>query len=80
MGWALEVRYSDLVEILEAEIGHDLALRACEALCRAAAGESLYIPRRAERPVILPTDTPKSVQQRYGVSRATSHNWVNRWR
>lgn len=74
------MRYADLVEILERELGHDLAVRGCAALCREAAGETLYIPRRVEPPAVAPTDTVRAVQVRYGVAERTARNWVNRWR
>ena len=74
------MRFADLAEILRRELGHDLAARACRILCREAAGESVYIPSRADPPEILPTDTPRRVAERYGVPRSTAHNWVNRWR
>jgi hypothetical protein len=74
------MKYADLVEILTRELGPDLASRACAALRREAAGEDVAIPRRDTAPVILPGDTPKSVQTRYGVSRRTAYRWVDRWR
>jgi len=43
-------------------------------------GQRIYIPSRAPRPKILPTDTPKTIQRRYGVPRSTAHSWVQRWR
>jgi hypothetical protein len=72
--------YADLLELLTREVGRDLATRIGTALCREAAGESLYIPRRCVAPVILPTDTAASLQARYGVPRRTAYNWVNRWK
>lgn len=51
-----------------------------EIICREFGGERLYVPRRYTAPEILPTDTPASVQRRYGVARSTAHNWVQRWR
>ena len=74
------MKFSALAEILKRELGPDLGARACRILCREAAGESVYIPARAEPPEILPTDTPKRVQERYSVARSTAHNWVSRWR
>jgi hypothetical protein len=43
-------------------------------------GERLYVPTRSAPPEILPTDTPKTVQKKYGVPRSTAHAWVTRWR
>lgn len=74
------MRFAELAEILRRELGHDLAAKVSRAICQQAAGESLYIPARAEQPEILPTDTPKRVAERYGVHRETARNWVNRWR
>lgn len=74
------MRFADLVEILERELGRDLARRAADALCREAPGEEVYVPRRAGRPEVGPTDTPATVAVRYRVSERTARNWVNRWR
>lgn len=81
MGGALAVTFADLAEILRRELGADQASRACAALCREAAGESCYIPRRPGRPEIREGDTAKAVQARYpSFSERTARNWVNRWR
>jgi hypothetical protein len=74
------VRFSELSEILIHELGPDLGARVAAVICRCAAGETLYIPERPGPPEILPTDTPRRVAERYGVSRRTASNWVNRWR
>ena len=73
--------FGELSEILRRELGADLATRACAALCREAAGESVYVPRRPTgRPEIAPGETARAVQARYAVSERTARNWVNRWR
>lgn len=74
------MKLADLAEILGRELGPDLARRAVEALCREAAGETLYITRRLGRPEIAPDDTAATVQVRYRVSERTARNWVHRWR
>lgn len=70
----------EVAVILERALGQDQARVALEAICREAAGESLYIPRRAARPEIRPSDTPQALQKKYGISRTTAYNWVNNWR
>ncbi|AHF05512.1 hypothetical protein MARPU_09565 [Marichromatium purpuratum 984] len=71
--------FAELAEILHRELGAD-ADRVLTLICHECAGESLYIPRRARRPEILPHDTPQTLQARYQVSRATAYSWVNNWR
>jgi hypothetical protein len=78
-GW-LAVKFTELAEILERELGRDLAARCCAALRREASGEDVYIPRRDGPPAILPTDTPRTVQARYGVPARKARDWVHRWR
>lgn len=74
------MRFSEVVDILRREMGEDIAVRVSKVLCSEAAGEQVYIPSRHEKPEILPTDTVKTVQKRYGLSQRTAYNWVNRWR
>ena len=74
------MRFADLADILARELGQDIAARACRIMCQQAAGESVYIPAREAPPVILPTDTPKRIAERYNVSRSTAHNWVTQWK
>jgi hypothetical protein len=54
--------------------------RVVELIAREWGGQRVYVPRRVGRPEILPTDTPATVQRRYGVPRSTAHAWVQRWR
>lgn len=73
--------FADLTDILRREIGADLAARACAALCREAAGESVYVPRRMPgRPEIRSDDTSHALQVRYGVAPRTARRWVTRWK
>lgn len=74
------MRFAELAEILRRELGPDIGARACQIICRQAAGESVYIPSRSSEPEILPTDTPARIAERYGVPKRTAYNWVNRWR
>jgi hypothetical protein len=71
--------FGELTDLLRRELGTD-AERVLTLLCQECAGESLYIPRRVQRPEILPHDTPQTLQARYRISRATAYNWVNGWR
>lgn len=74
------MRFLELAEILRRELGPDLGPRVCQIICRQAPGESIYIPSRDGPPEILPTDTPQRIVERYGVTKRTAYNWVNRWR
>lgn len=74
------MKFSDLVEILERELGRDQARRAVDALCREAAGEEVYVPRRVGRPEIRVTDTAATVAVRYRISHRAARNWVTRWK
>lgn len=74
------MRLAELADILDRELGADISKRAVEAICREAAGETLYIPQRIGQPDIQSTDTPKTVAKRYGVSRRTAYTWVKKWR
>jgi len=74
------MKFADLADLIRRELPHEQAERLCRAICREAAGEQIYIPARHGEPEILPSDTPKTVQKRYGVSRQTAYNWVNKWR
>jgi hypothetical protein len=74
------VKFVELADIIKREVGRDLADKVVEAICSAAAGEAVYIPRRPARPSIEPSDTPTAVARKHNVSRSTAYNWVNRWR
>lgn len=74
------MRFCDLADLLRRELGRDQAERVCTLICREASGEKIYVPQRTDRPQVLPTDTPKTVQRRHGVSRSTAYNWVSSWR
>lgn len=73
------MKFSDLADIIRRHAPAGAA-DLIEAICREAAGETLYIPRRPDRPEIRPADTPAQVQARHGVSRSTAYNWVTRWK
>lgn len=70
----------ELSEILARELGAEVAERALGVLVSHAAGETLYIPRRARPPDVSPADTPADLQRRYRVSRSTAYSWVSAWR
>lgn len=72
--------FAKMGEILLRSLGPDIAARACQAISREAAGESLYIPRRASPPEVLPTDTPRRLAAREGVSLSTAYVWLHRKR
>lgn len=73
------VTFTELAEIIRRELGGE-ADRVLLVICRECAGENLYIPRRAVRPEIQPSDTPQAVATRHGVSRRTSYRWVTAWK
>jgi hypothetical protein len=74
------MRFCDLADILTRTLGDEAAAKACEAICREAAGETVYIPARPGAPQVSPTETPREIAIRYGVAIRTARNWVNRWR
>lgn len=74
------MNYAELSEIVRREAGVDIAARILAAICREAAGEYVYIPRRSGPPEILPGDTPAKLAIRYGVTKRTAYNWVARWK
>ena len=43
-------------------------------------GQSVYVSARPPRPELEPTDTPQTIQRKFGVSRSTSYAWINAWR
>ena len=61
------------------------AKRVCEILTEQWGGERVYIGKRGEKPQISHTDTPKTLMDRTGTSRATAYrrlrkNWVAGWK
>ena len=76
------MKFADLVSLISQEIPPEAAARLCLEIVKAAGGETIYVPSRwqAAPPVILPTDTPRRVQERYQVSRRTAYSWMARWR
>ena len=72
--------FAELADIITARAGAEIGHQIAQDICRQAAGEYVYIPAKHGAPEILPTDTPRSVQRRYGVSRSTAYSWVKRWR
>lgn len=74
------MKFAELANLLSRELGQDQADRLQQIICTAFAAETVYIPQHRQPPEIRPNDTPKMVQQRYGCSRQTAYNWVNRWR
>jgi hypothetical protein len=74
------MRFCDLADILTRVIGDEAAAKACEAICREASGETIYIPARPGAPQVLPTETPREIATRYQVTVRTARNWVSRWK
>jgi hypothetical protein len=70
---------AELHEVLHRDLGPELAARVILTLVRAAHGETIYVGARI-RPEVGPTDTPRSLQQRWGVSRPTAYRWLSRYR
>ena len=74
------MKFAELADLLVRELGHEQGKQVSIAICKAFASETVYIPQYREPPEIKPSDTPAAVSRRYGVSRQTGYNWVNRWR
>jgi hypothetical protein len=74
------MKFSELADLLHQELGEDQGRRIVTAICVAFSSETVYIPQYKKPPDIKPTDTPATVARRFGVSRQTGYNWVNRWR
>ena len=74
------MKFADMAEIIRQEIGEELTEKVCQALCRYAHHEQVYIPSKPNKPQVKPSDTPKDIQKRHGVSRSTAYNWVSSWR
>ncbi|MBV5310765.1 hypothetical protein [Chromatium okenii] len=71
--------FAELSDIVRRECGQD-ADQVLRVICHQCAGESIHVPIRSIRPEILPTDTPKTIQARYRVSKTTAYRWVNAWK
>ena len=71
---------SELREALVLELDAPTAERVLAILCRVAPGDRLYIPERPVPVAVEPHDSPRDIQRRYGVSRATAYNSVQRFR
>jgi hypothetical protein len=52
----------------------------CRLIAAGWGGCRIYVPKTAEKPVVLPTDTPKTLQLRYNLPRSTAHSWIVRLR
>lgn len=76
------MKFADLAALISKEIPPDIAAKLCLEIVKAAGGETIYVPSRwhADPPVILPSDTPKRVQERYQIGRRTAYSWMARWR
>ena len=69
------MNFSEISNLLSAEIGKDMAEKAIRAIRKFAPGETIYIPSRKPRPVVTEKDTPKSLIKR-GIPRRTAYKWV----
>jgi hypothetical protein len=66
---------------LQTELDEQTVYRVLACLVKTCGGERVYIPVKLDPPKpVLPTDTPKTVQQRLNVSRSTSYRLLNRHR
>jgi hypothetical protein len=74
------MRLPDFAGILIRILGDDETRRVLDELCKEAAGENLYIPRRPAPPEVGETDTVQSVAKRHRVSVRTAYRWLGAWR
>lgn len=75
--------YDDLREILQPE-QNLTPQRVCELIAERWGGDQPYIPRKCNKPIAQPTDTPRTLIDR-GVPRATAYrlarkNWISGWK
>ena len=69
------MNFSEISNLLQAEIGKDTAEKVISAIRKFAPGETIYIPSRKPRPVVTEKDTPKSLMRK-GIPRRTAYKWV----
>ena len=70
--------WQDLEQIIREECG-DHAPRVLSRIRIICGGMRLYVP--AKQPMeVTQKDTPKTLQAKYGVSRSTAYNWLNKYR
>lgn len=74
------MRLPDFAGILIRILGDDETRRVLAELCKEAAGENLYIPRRPGRPAVGATDTVQTVAKQHRVSVRTAYRWLGAWR
>lgn len=74
--------FDQVLSILREEVGDAAARRVAVRLCAAFAGDRVYFPIRLKlEPVTVePTDVPRTVQQKTGVSRTTAWRMVKKFR
>jgi len=73
--------FDTMIEALKTELDEATANKVLHLLVKTCGGERVYIPVKAVAPPpVMPTDTPKSLQQRLGCSRRTSYRKLNRHR
>ena len=73
--------FDTMIEALKNELDEGTVHKVLSCLVRTCGGERIYIPVKVAEPEpVLPTDTPKTIQQRLGVSRRSSYRMLNRHR
>jgi hypothetical protein len=73
--------FDELREIAAAAgVAPSQAEALCELIAQRLGGSRPYIRRRGVVPEVQPSDTPATIQRRYGVSRSTADRWVHSWK
>ncbi len=68
------MNFSEISNLLHAEVGKDMAEKVISAIRQYAPGETIYVPSR-HHPVVNPTDSVKSLMRR-GVKRRTAYRLI----
>jgi hypothetical protein len=66
-----------IMQILEAELGKPVAIKIANLIKKRLPKERVYIPARMDVEIDI-KDTPKTIQKKTGVSRATAYNLFKR--
>lgn len=65
------------MQILESELGKPVAVKIANMIKKRLPKERVYIPAKIDVEIDI-KDTPKTIQKKTGVSRATSYNIFKR--
>ena len=73
--------FDELFDALKVEIGESIACDVIACIVKTCGGERVYVPMKFEiEKKVLPTDTPKTVQQKLGCSKRTAYRKLGRFR